>query len=241
MRPGSDRQGARPDGRVLLLRPSGGEVPVPLGRQRRHAADVDGPHLPRPCRAARHRLHARRALARPTSSSGRTRPHGGGCQPLVPRRHDLRVGRRARPGPDIAAASRAPFLELAVPDLREREVFVCGPSPFMAAARIDPEAELRFDMARHHEESFDFAELCPACRRSDALAAERGARRRRLRRRDGQDLHGRVRQDQAHRSKCAGRVRAGGRPQGRASACPPPAPRACAAPASRSSCRARSR
>jgi ferredoxin-NADP reductase len=49
-------------------------------------------------------------------------------------------------------------LELIVPDFREREVFVCGPSPYMAGVR-GLLAEAGFDMARHHQESFDFAEL----------------------------------------------------------------------------------
>jgi len=50
------------------------------------------------------------------------------------------------------------ILNDAVPDFREREVFVCGPKPYMDAVR----AMLRqvgFDMARHHEESFDFGAL----------------------------------------------------------------------------------
>lgn len=47
------------------------------------------------------------------------------------------------------------------PDYKEREVFVCGPSPFMAAVR-EMLKGAGFDMARHHEESFDFAELASA-------------------------------------------------------------------------------
>jgi glycine betaine monooxygenase B len=51
-----------------------------------------------------------------------------------------------------------PLLRLVAPDFLEREVMVCGPAPFMAAVRgILAGAE--FDMARHHEESFDFASL----------------------------------------------------------------------------------
>ncbi|MCE2565137.1 hybrid-cluster NAD(P)-dependent oxidoreductase [Komagataeibacter sp. FNDCF1] len=52
----------------------------------------------------------------------------------------------------------AAALELAVPDFREREVFCCGPAPFMAAVR-DILRDGGFDMARHHEESFDFGTL----------------------------------------------------------------------------------
>ena len=47
------------------------------------------------------------------------------------------------------------------PDYREREVFVCGPAPFMTAVR-EMLKGAGFDMARHHEESFDFAELAKA-------------------------------------------------------------------------------
>lgn len=52
-------------------------------------------------------------------------------------------------------------LEAAVPDFRAREVFVCGPAPYMAAVREMLRAA-GFDMARHHEESFDFATLAAA-------------------------------------------------------------------------------
>ncbi|HSI40666.1 MAG TPA: hybrid-cluster NAD(P)-dependent oxidoreductase [Xanthobacteraceae bacterium] len=47
------------------------------------------------------------------------------------------------------------------PDYKEREIFVCGPSPFMAAVR-DMLKTAGFDMARHHEESFNFEELASA-------------------------------------------------------------------------------
>ncbi|MFT0859145.1 2Fe-2S iron-sulfur cluster-binding protein [Ancylobacter sp. G4_0304] len=53
------------------------------------------------------------------------------------------------------------ILNHVAPDFREREVFVCGPSPFMAAVR-EMLKTFGFDMARHHEESFDFAELAGA-------------------------------------------------------------------------------
>lgn len=52
-------------------------------------------------------------------------------------------------------------LEHVAPDFREREVFVCGPAPFMKAVR-ELLKGAGFDMARHHEESFDFAELARA-------------------------------------------------------------------------------
>lgn len=48
-----------------------------------------------------------------------------------------------------------PLLRAQVPDLLEREVWCCGPGPFMAAVR-GLLAEAGFDMARYHEESFSF-------------------------------------------------------------------------------------
>ena len=52
-------------------------------------------------------------------------------------------------------------LELIAPDFREREIRCCGPAPYMAAVR-DMLQAAGFDMARYHEESFDFAELTGA-------------------------------------------------------------------------------
>lgn len=52
-------------------------------------------------------------------------------------------------------------LEHVAPDYAEREIFVCGPAPFMKAVR-EMLKGAGFDMARHHEESFDFAELAKA-------------------------------------------------------------------------------
>jgi ferredoxin-NADP reductase len=44
------------------------------------------------------------------------------------------------------------------PDFADREVFVCGPEPFMKSAK-DILLLLGHDPKRHHEESFDFAKL----------------------------------------------------------------------------------
>ncbi|NDY91771.1 hybrid-cluster NAD(P)-dependent oxidoreductase [Ideonella livida] len=46
-------------------------------------------------------------------------------------------------------------LRAQVPDLLTREVWCCGPAPFMAAVRAML-GEAGFDMARYHEESFSF-------------------------------------------------------------------------------------
>ncbi|MCF3947701.1 hybrid-cluster NAD(P)-dependent oxidoreductase [Acidiphilium sp. AL] len=55
----------------------------------------------------------------------------------------------------------APMLALIAPDLMDREVFDCGPEPFMRAVRGGLDA-LGFDMSRYHEESFDFGTLAEA-------------------------------------------------------------------------------
>lgn len=49
-------------------------------------------------------------------------------------------------------------LKLAAPDFMEREVFTCGPAPYMAAVR-DMLGGAGFDMRHYHEESFTFDEL----------------------------------------------------------------------------------
>ncbi|MBM9400715.1 hybrid-cluster NAD(P)-dependent oxidoreductase [Gluconacetobacter azotocaptans] len=53
------------------------------------------------------------------------------------------------------------MLAMIAPDFHDREIFVCGPAPYMAAVR-DMLRGAGFDMARHHEESFDFATLSAA-------------------------------------------------------------------------------
>lgn len=61
-----------------------------------------------------------------------------------------------------------PIVEALAPDFRTREVFCCGPAPFMAAARAML-AAAGFDMARYHEESFHpSAEEAPALAPSEA-------------------------------------------------------------------------
>ncbi|QCT18367.1 hybrid-cluster NAD(P)-dependent oxidoreductase [Jejubacter calystegiae] len=46
-----------------------------------------------------------------------------------------------------------PMLEMMAPDFMEREVYCCGPTPYMNAVR-NMLREAGFDMARYHEESF---------------------------------------------------------------------------------------
>ena len=63
-----------------------------------------------------------------------------------------------------------PLLRLIAPDFMEREIFTCGPAPYMKAVR-DLLAEAGFDRARYHEESFSFDSLSPA----EQAAASEGA------------------------------------------------------------------
>jgi ferredoxin-NADP reductase len=57
------------------------------------------------------------------------------------------------------------MLELMVPDFLEREVFCCGPTPYMNAVKRLLEVA-GFDMARYHEESFG---ATPPEARADAV------------------------------------------------------------------------
>lgn len=50
----------------------------------------------------------------------------------------------------------APILAAAAPDLSEREVFCCGPAPYMDSVRALL-GEAGYDMRRYHEESFSFS------------------------------------------------------------------------------------
>jgi glycine betaine catabolism B len=50
------------------------------------------------------------------------------------------------------------LLKQIAPDFAQREIFTCGPSPYMAAVR-DMLKSASFDMAHYHEESFNFDEM----------------------------------------------------------------------------------
>ncbi|WP_227816758.1 hybrid-cluster NAD(P)-dependent oxidoreductase [Nitrogeniibacter aestuarii] len=53
------------------------------------------------------------------------------------------------------------LLQLIAPDYAEREVFCCGPEPYMRAVR-SMLADAGFDMTRYHEESFNFGSTAEA-------------------------------------------------------------------------------
>jgi glycine betaine catabolism B len=59
-------------------------------------------------------------------------------------------------------------LRLMARDYQQREVFCCGPAPYMKAVR-DMLSEHKFDMSRYHEESFTFGEA-PADRKTAVTA-----------------------------------------------------------------------
>lgn len=66
-----------------------------------------------------------------------------------------------------------PLLKSIVPDLTEREIFCCGPAPYMANVRAMLK-DAGFDMAHYHEESFSFETLSAGEKAEvqDALTAE---------------------------------------------------------------------
>jgi ferredoxin-NADP reductase len=66
------------------------------------------------------------------------------------------VGEKSWPG--FVGRLSLPMLSLIAPDFEEREIFCCGPAPFMDAARAMLE-RAGFDMARYHQESFDFSAM----------------------------------------------------------------------------------
>jgi len=73
---------------------------------------------------------------------------------------ETRAGPKGRLSLDI--------LRQVVPDFMDREIFVCGPKPYMDAVKAMLQGA-GFDMARHHQESFDFGELSEG---EQAAAAE---------------------------------------------------------------------
>lgn len=60
--------------------------------------------------------------------------------------------------PGLTGRLSSTMLQLIAPDLDEREIYCCGPEPFMEAVRTML-VELGYDMDRYHQESFDFAAL----------------------------------------------------------------------------------
>ncbi|MGA3846230.1 FAD-binding oxidoreductase [Ralstonia nicotianae] len=68
-----------------------------------------------------------------------------------------RLGARTN-WPGITGFLSLPLLKLIAPDFMEREIFTCGPAPYMKAVRGLLE-EAGFDPARYHEESFSFESL----------------------------------------------------------------------------------
>jgi ferredoxin-NADP reductase len=68
--------------------------------------------------------------------------------------------------PGITGFLTLPLLRLIAPDFMEREIFTCGPAPYMKAVRAMLE-EAGFDRAHYHEESFSFDAL-PAAEQAAA-------------------------------------------------------------------------
>ncbi len=78
-----------------------------------------------------------------------------------------RVGARTN-WPGVTGFLTLPLLKLIAPDFLEREVFTCGPAPYMKAVR-DLLDEAGFDRGQYHEESFSFETLTEATPRVDPL------------------------------------------------------------------------
>jgi ferredoxin-NADP reductase len=68
-----------------------------------------------------------------------------------------RVGMRTN-WPGVTGFLTLPLLKLIAPDFLEREIFTCGPAPYMQAVR-DLLEEGGFDRGHYHEESFSFETL----------------------------------------------------------------------------------
>jgi ferredoxin-NADP reductase len=88
-----------------------------------------------------------------------------------------RLGQRTN-WPGITGFLTLPLLRLIAPDFMEREIFTCGPAPYMKAVR-DLLDEAGFDRQRYHEESFSFDSLSPAeqaaASEGEGTAADAGA------------------------------------------------------------------
>ena len=65
------------------------------------------------------------------------------------------------------------MLEAIAPDFREREVYICGPAPYMAAVKAMLE-NAGYDMALYHSESFDFGELSAGAAEPEASTSMEG-------------------------------------------------------------------
>lgn len=63
--------------------------------------------------------------------------------------------------PGFTGRLSLPMLHLIAPDFRERDIYCCGPGPFMTAVRAML-GEAGVAMSRYSQESFDFGELAPA-------------------------------------------------------------------------------
>ncbi|MBI3900176.1 MAG: hybrid-cluster NAD(P)-dependent oxidoreductase [Gammaproteobacteria bacterium] len=65
-------------------------------------------------------------------------------------------------------------LQLIAPDFREREVFTCGPGPFMKAVK-EMLAQSEFDLSHYHQESFSFEEAASTNAEPPAVPAATAA------------------------------------------------------------------
>ena len=149
LRPGMRIKAFGPAG-ISRSRRSGGQISVHLGRLRRHADDVDA--------ALAERLRPGPTSASSTARGGPTRSSSAALELLGTRmpafaqlHHRGAVEPRGldRPMGRINAVGCRCWR----PDYLEREVYCCGPEPFMQAVRDMLDAA-GFDMEHYHQESF---------------------------------------------------------------------------------------
>ena len=77
----------------------------------------------------------------------------------------------AEPGwPGLVGRLDTSMLALLAPDFGERDVYCCGPAPYMASVRALLDGA-GFDRSRYHEESFNFGEL-PGAVQADVVEQE---------------------------------------------------------------------
>ena len=74
-----------------------------------------------------------------------------------------------RDWPGLTGRLSLPALQLMAADFMQREIFVCGPAPYMQAVRSLLE-QAGFDFRHYHEESFSFETLSAAPTAESALA-----------------------------------------------------------------------
>ena len=131
----SGAPGGRPHGRLHLRPAARTQISVSVRRQRRHAGHVDGARAFRSRYRRGHRFPAQRAHARGHHLPHRTRTHGA-REPAFRFAAICEADAPFEPWHGLRGRLSRAHLEAIAPDFPEREVYVCGPRPYMAACAI---------------------------------------------------------------------------------------------------------